>query len=149
MNQKGPLSRKDVILQTLTYLQHHGATVAEMRADFPEEPGNGDHHGSWSGQMSLLHRDGTIERLQEQRDGCDIYVLPEWVEGRQTKPQGRRPSDLEMRLAYWMAPEKPGDFIRARKYQSMFVSVMNAAWQKHCPVGSQLDYRIKIEKGEA
>lgn len=144
----GSLSRAQTILQVLEYAQYGGVTVAEIREMFPEEPGNNDHHGSWSGQMSLLHRDGSIERLQEQRGGCEVYVLPEWVEGRQTKPQGRKPTNLEMVLAHWMQPEKDGDFIRARKYPSRFATVMAQAWAEHCPEGSQLDHRIKIERGE-
>ena len=44
------------------------------------------HHGSASSRLSLLHKEGTLARLTERRDGCKIYVYPEFV--------GDRPLDV-------------------------------------------------------
>jgi hypothetical protein len=42
--------------------------------------------------LSTLHLDGIVERLDQERDGQYIYVLPENVMGRPTKPRGRHGS---------------------------------------------------------
>ncbi len=44
------------------------------------------HHGSASGLLSVLHKDGRIARLAERRDRCKVYVLPQFVAGRETEP---------------------------------------------------------------
>lgn len=41
------------------------------------------HHGQASGVLSVLHKEGIIFRLKERRDKCAIYVLPEFVNGRE------------------------------------------------------------------
>jgi len=41
------------------------------------------HHGQASGALSVLHKAGAIVRLVERRDRCHIYVLPNWVDGRE------------------------------------------------------------------
>jgi DNA-binding MarR family transcriptional regulator len=43
----------------------------------------GWHHGTASGALSVLHKEGLIARLEERRDRCQIYVLPEFVLGRE------------------------------------------------------------------
>lgn len=50
---------------------------------------NGWHHGQASGVLSVLHKAGKIERLTERRDRCQVYVLPEYVNDRETVPHGR------------------------------------------------------------
>lgn len=40
------------------------------------------HHGKVSGALSNLQERGHLSRLRESRDGCQIYVLPEHVNGR-------------------------------------------------------------------
>lgn len=42
------------------------------------------HHGSSSGALSVLHKTGLIARLKQTRDRCAIYVLPEYVNQRET-----------------------------------------------------------------
>lgn len=44
----------------------------------------GWHHGTASGALSVLHRDGQIARLSERRDKCQIYVTRENILGRPT-----------------------------------------------------------------
>ena len=62
-----------------------GLTVAEARRALPD-----DHHGSISGALSNLHKAGKIARVDETRDRCKVYVLPDAVGGRKVEPQGRR-----------------------------------------------------------
>lgn len=51
------------------------------------------HHGQASGVLSGLHKAGKIARLAQRRDRCEIYVLPDCVDGRETKPyRGRKPA---------------------------------------------------------
>jgi len=44
------------------------------------------HHGSASGLLSVLHKTGVIERLDETRNRSQIYVLPEYVNDRTKSP---------------------------------------------------------------
>lgn len=51
----------------------------------------GWHHGQASGALSVLHKEGHIARLaDERRSRCAVYVLPEKVHGRATVTQGRQ-----------------------------------------------------------
>ena len=43
------------------------------------------HHGSASGALSLLHKDGRISRLKETRNRCKVYVMNSHVDGRETE----------------------------------------------------------------
>lgn len=49
----------------------------------------GWHHGQSSGVLSVLHKERRIARLQDRRNRCHIYVLPEYVDGRETREAGR------------------------------------------------------------
>ena len=51
----------------------------------------GWHHGTVSGALSVLHKTGRIARLTEKRGQCRVYVCPEYVNGRVTDAQGRKP----------------------------------------------------------
>jgi hypothetical protein len=67
-----------------TPLSHTGgprATVADVRDSTL-------HHGRVSGALSVLHKVGKLARLHETRDKCKVYVLPEFVNDRQTEPHG-------------------------------------------------------------
>jgi hypothetical protein len=55
-----------------------GATSREIE----EFTGRG--HGSISGALSELHAKGAVACLTKRRDGQRIYVLPEFVRGRDT-----------------------------------------------------------------
>jgi len=48
------------------------------------------HHGTISGALSVLHKTQRIARLTEKRDRCRVYVVPEYVHGRETDEQGRK-----------------------------------------------------------
>jgi hypothetical protein len=49
------------------------------------------HHGTVSGALSALHKDKRIARLTERRKRCLVYVALDYVDGRETRPQGRGP----------------------------------------------------------
>ena len=46
----------------------------------------GWHHGQSSGVLSVLHKTGRIARLKERRQRSQVYVLPQYVGGRETAP---------------------------------------------------------------
>jgi len=46
------------------------------------------HHGSASGALSRLHKEGRLARLSHTREACHVYVVPEYVLGRPTQPHG-------------------------------------------------------------
>lgn len=53
------------------------------------------HHGQASGVLTILHMSGRISRLREKRNRCRVYVLPEYVNDRETEPyvrQSRQPA---------------------------------------------------------
>lgn len=62
----------------------HGTTWKELATFY------GWHHGQASGVLSVLHKAGKIARLTERRNRCAVYVLPEYVNGRETAPHGRQ-----------------------------------------------------------
>lgn len=73
--------------RVLEYLQgrrDYGATWKEA-GDYLEL-----HHGTVSGALSVLHKTGYISRLKQTRDRCKIYVLPNYVRGRDVEYQGRK-----------------------------------------------------------
>jgi hypothetical protein len=59
-----------------------GLTYRELGAE------HGWHHGQSSSVLSVLHKEGRIARLVEQRDRCHVYVLNEYVGDRDTQPHG-------------------------------------------------------------
>jgi hypothetical protein len=75
------------IYRYLMWNYDKGATWREI-AD-----ASGWHHGSISGALSVLHKDGKISRLLEKRGRCRVYVLNEYVSGRETDSQGRKPKE--------------------------------------------------------
>lgn len=71
-------------MQTAALLASHtgrGITVKELIAH------TGWHHGAASAQLSWFHQHGAAVRLQEKRDGCSVYVHPDWVEERKISPR--------------------------------------------------------------
>lgn len=63
-----------------------GMTVGELR----EAKGSRWHHGSTSGLLSTLHSRDRLAALSEPRGGQTVYVLPEFVNGRETRPYHRQ-----------------------------------------------------------
>lgn len=74
--------------------KERGLTVGELR----EAKNFRYHHGSSSGLLSTMHSRGILVALTERRGGQTVYVLPEYVNGRETRPYGRhaRPTEQEI-----------------------------------------------------
>lgn len=70
-----------------------GITVAEAR-----ETKGGLHHGKISSALTCLHQDGRLAALRERRGRCGVYVLPEFVGGREVRvfKHNRKPVDPEV-----------------------------------------------------
>lgn len=79
---KGTASKRQrFILILAERAKERGITVADVRdANL--------HHGRVSGALSVLHKVGKLARLTEIRGRCKVYVLPEYVNGRQTEKHG-------------------------------------------------------------
>lgn len=71
-------NRQDFTLGLLRRAGIDGLTWKELSEQ------TGWHHGTASGALSVLHKDGQIARLAERREKCQIYVLRENVLGRDT-----------------------------------------------------------------
>lgn len=72
--------RQAKVLELLESRHFIGVTWQEVAREL------GIHHGSASGALSVLHKTGHIVRLKMTRNRCKIYVLPNWVEYRETEP---------------------------------------------------------------
>lgn len=119
------------ILALIDRASFSGLTVADLRNKMPE-----DHHGHISGALSLLHRDLKIARLTEKREGCKVYVHPDFLNGRKAEPQGsgNLPKDeveelvaLRDFIDYWLEEDVTGSrFVttlsRAEIHKKLFLS---------------------------
>ena len=70
-----------IVLKALGIAGERGMTVAELRGYMRHS-----HHGSVSSALTNLHRAGKIARLSTKRNKCKVYVLPEYVGGRDAEP---------------------------------------------------------------
>lgn len=115
---------------------HTGLTIAELRERLSEH-----HHGTLSGVLSILHRDNQIARLAEKREGCKIYVHPDFLDGRSAEAQGRGVSKEEVAygqslvgfLEYWMQVDTDGsrfgtDKTKAERNQRLFFTELKSMW---------------------
>lgn len=73
-----------------------GCTAAEVEDHFLVG------HGRASSALSHLHRAGHIRRIKERRQRHEVYVLPEYVDGREESPYRPRIP----------AAKRPGDYTR-------------------------------------
>lgn len=76
-------ARQRFVLILAERAKEKGITVAEIRDSRL-------HHGRISGTLSVLHKAGRLSRLRLTREKCKVYVLPEYVEDRQTEEFGRK-----------------------------------------------------------
>lgn len=72
--------RQRRVMWFLAGCRSHGATWKEL------SEATGWHHGTASGALSVLHKTGRIARLSQSRHKCKVYVLPNYVDGRETEP---------------------------------------------------------------
>lgn len=118
---------------------HRGLTIAELR-----DKVDAHHHGTLSGILSLLHRDLEIVRLSEKRDGCKVYVHPDFIDGRSAEIQGRGgPSKAEIEhamsvvgmLEYWLQVDEDGarfktDKTKAERNPRLFFKELRAIFEQ-------------------
>lgn len=71
-------------LESLALAMTRGRTWRELADEY------GWHHGTASGVLSVLHKEGLIARLTYSRQRCKVYVLPEHVMRRATEQHGRK-----------------------------------------------------------
>lgn len=77
------MSRTKVQVAT-DLLERRAEAGVTWREVATEQPGIG--HGSASRVLSDLHRTNRAVRLEEHRDGCSVYVLPEHARDREVVP---------------------------------------------------------------
>jgi hypothetical protein len=70
--------RQNVTLRMINASKTYGMTWKELADE------TGWHHGQASGVLSVLHKEGLIERLAERRGKCAIYIGLNSVNGRKT-----------------------------------------------------------------
>jgi hypothetical protein len=75
------LTTKERVRVLLGVGRAHGITSKEAEEDLAE------HHGKVSAALSILHRDGEAARLYWKRAGFSVYVHPDYVNGRPTRPR--------------------------------------------------------------
>lgn len=71
---------------TVYTLVRDAGSYGRTWAEIAEETGR--HHGTVSGALSMLHKNGDVARLSERRGGRKVYVHPHFVDGRTVEPQG-------------------------------------------------------------
>lgn len=83
--------RQRLVLHALSGAGRYGRTWRELADE------TGMHHGQASGTLTVLHKVGRVSRLSHKRDRCRVYVLPEYVDGRETEPYVPRvaPADVD------------------------------------------------------
>lgn len=76
-----------IVLAEIHSFGKHGLTSAELRGRpaLAEE-----HHGRISSAITKLHIAGEIVALRERRGNCGVYVHPDYVSGRGTRPYRRQ-----------------------------------------------------------
>lgn len=94
--------RQTQTLEALRTAGTHGLVWKELGDRFSW------HHGQASGVLSVLHKEGVICRLKERRRGCQVYLLPEYVNGRETTAHGVRGSTRRL------TPEENVAYLRLR-----------------------------------
>lgn len=64
--------------------RENGCTALELARI--TDPGDETAIVRWAPAFSLLHKEGLVCALAEKRDGYAVYVMPEYVAGRDTVP---------------------------------------------------------------
>lgn len=77
-NKTGKTSKRQIfVIEMLKTKKEQGLTWKEL-SDIANW-----HHGESSGALSVLHKTGHIARITETRGRSQVYVLPEYVNGRE------------------------------------------------------------------
>lgn len=77
------VKRQKLVLILVAQRREEGMTVKEFRDK------EKFHHGTASSLFTTLHMRGLLVALQEARNGATVYVVPEFVNGRETRSYRR------------------------------------------------------------
>ena len=67
----------------------------------------GTHHGKSSGALSNLHKQQKLFRLTEyRRDGCSVYIHPDYAQRFKSREYSRLPAETAMELLKRQAKEQ-------------------------------------------
>lgn len=94
----------EAILEEVALTKSVGLTSAELRRLHPM-----DHHGRLTSGLTKLHIAGKICALTERRGNCGVYVTPEHVQGRETRPYRRQGDVAAMERAFRAGWEASGE----------------------------------------
>lgn len=68
----------------------------------------GQHHGQVSGALSSMHKEGVVAALKlDRRNGCGVYVMPNHVVGRITRPFNENKARETVAAPVAEAPKRP------------------------------------------
>lgn len=124
-------ARQRRVIALLDYRGTRGATWKEV-ADIL-----GLHHGQASGSLSNLHKVGRISRLRQTRERCKVYVLREYLDGRDEEVQGRSNPDAALEIDMAMAM----NVIRQRGYsQTSDMHAIEALLARYVIKNGPLDF---------
>jgi hypothetical protein len=100
----GITAKAQRLTMILAYQQgKHGITIAELR-----EAKGALHHGKMSSALTNLHKGGRLARLAERRGRCHVYVVPEFVDERETQQyRANRPQVDRTELIAVLAEHRP------------------------------------------
>lgn len=94
--------RQRQTLAALRSARERGLTYQELGSIF------GWHHGKSSGVLSVLHKEGLIARLaNERRNRCAVYVAEAFVNNRATAAHGRK-DPVGDTLTEWLTRDASG-----------------------------------------
>jgi hypothetical protein len=72
------------------------------------------HHGTASGQLSLLDKGGLIKRLKERRGKSSVYVQTQFVNGRELAKPRKRGLTLILEVSEGVSAEDVKDYLNAQ-----------------------------------
>lgn len=85
MTDPGAQRRRELALTVVQAHGPNGVTVAEAQQFLMAG------HGEATTTLAALHREGALARLKDRRRQQEIYVVPEYVNGRKLSPFRTRP----------------------------------------------------------
>ena len=91
------------------------------------------HHGTASGQLSVLDKVGLIRRLKEKRGRSSVYVLFAYVNGRELAKRKQRKLKLEIDLAEGVDPQTIINYLELdvlRVFEELDKRVISWEWKQ-------------------
>ena len=90
------------------------------------------HHGTASGQLSVLDKVGLIRRLKEKRGRSSVYVLSQYVNNRELATRKQRKLKLEIDLAEGVDPQTIINYLELdvlRVFEELDKRVISWEWK--------------------